>query len=577
MEKYVIGVDFGTLSGRSLIVNVNSGEEIATSEYSYPHGVMEKELPDGTLLGVDWALQHPQDYLDVFAKTIPDVIKRAGVNPDSVIGIGIDFTACTVLPVLSDGTPLCFLDKFKGNPHSFVKLWKHHAAQAEANQLNSIAGDRGENFLARYGGKISSEWLIPKIWQVFDEAPDVYRSADKFIEAADWVIWQLTGVETRNSCTAGYKGLWHKEKGYPDKEFFAALNPGLRNIVEEKLSLSISPVGTKAGEINLKSSTLTGLKVGTAVAVANVDAHVSVPAVGITSAGKMLAIMGTSTCHMVLGEKESIVEGMCGVVEDGIIEGFYGYEAGQSCVGDHFQWFVENCVPSSYIKEASDKGMDIHDLLTSKAELLKPGESGLLALDWWNGNRSVLVDVDLTGMLLGATLTSRPEEIYRALVESTAFGTRMIIETFKESGVPVNEFYAAGGIAEKNRFVMQIYADIINMDIKISGSPQAPALGSAMFGAVAAGKSKGGYDNIIDAARSMGKVKDYSYSPRKENVGIYKELYMEYKTLHDYFGKGGNNVMKRLKEIRKSIRADQTLSVIHYNKWNNRGKGEMEV
>jgi L-ribulokinase len=328
----------------------------------------------------------------------------------------------------------------------------------------------------------------------------------------------------------------------------------MENLVDEKLSRHLLPVGTKAGTITAAAAKLTGLKEGTAVAVANVDAHVSIPAVGITSSGKMLAIIGTSTCHMLLGDMEKEVPGMCGVVEDGIIEGFFGYEAGQSCVGDHFQWFVENCCPAEYKVEADRRKTDLHSLLTEKASALKPGESGLVALDWWNGNRSVLVDVDLTGMMLGMTLTTKPEEIYRALIEATAFGTRMIIDTFEENGVPVKEFYAAGGIAEKNPFVMQIYADVINMEIKISGSPQAPALGSAMFGAVAAGKRNGGFDTIQEAAKAMAKVKDYTYKPITANVAAYKKLYAEYKTLHDYFGRGANDVMKRLKDIKKEVR-----------------------
>ncbi|HDR88843.1 MAG TPA: ribulokinase [Bacteroidetes bacterium] len=554
MSKYVIGVDFGTLSGRAVIVNVETGEEVATSIYDYPHGVMDEKLPDGTPLGLDWALQHPDDYLEVYANTIPEVMRKSGAKPEEVIGVGIDFTACTVLPVKADGTPLCKLDRFASEPNAWIKLWKHHAAQPEANKLNEIAEKRGEKFLSRYGGKISSEWLIPKIWQTLNEAPEIYAEADRFIEAADWVIWQLTGVEKRNSCTAGYKAIWHKHDGYPSPDFFAALDPRLKNVVKEKLSAEIYPVGTKAGEITEKAAKLTGLKPGTAVAVANVDAHVSVPAVGITTAGKMLMIVGTSTCHMVLGEKEKTVPGMCGVVEDGIIEGFFGYEAGQSCVGDHFQWFVENCCPEEYMKEARDKGMDIHQLLTEKASTLKPGESGLLALDWWNGNRSVLVDVDLTGMLLGATLATRPEEIYRALVEATAYGTRIIIDTFHENGVPVKELYAAGGIAEKNPMIMQIYSDVTNRTIKISGSPQAPALGSAMFGAVAAGRERGGFDSIMEAARVMGKVKEQEYTPNPENVEVYEKLYAEYKILHDYFGRGDNDVMKRLKEIKRYVK-----------------------
>lgn len=554
MHKYTIGVDFGTLSGRAVLVDTTTGEEVAVAVHGYAHGVMDDKLPDGTPLGVDWALQHPRDYLDVFRITIPEVMRQASVTPDQIAGVGIDFTACTMLPVMEDGTPLCFLDEFKGRPNAWIKLWKHHAAQAEANRLNAVAEERGERFLKRYGGKISSEWMIPKIWQTVNEDPGIYDAAARFIEAADWVVWQLTGTESRNTCTAGYKAIWHKHEGYPSNDFFKALHPAMERLVDEKLSRNLMPVGTKAGVISPAAARLTGLKEGTAVAVANVDAHVSIPAVGITASGKMLAIIGTSTCHMLLGDTEKEVPGMCGVVEDGIIEGFFGYEAGQSCVGDHFQWFVENCTPAEYKAEADARGIDLHALLTEKAALLKPGESGLVALDWWNGNRSVLVDVDLTGMIVGMSLTTRPEEIYRALIEATAYGTRMIIDTFEENGVPVDEFYAAGGIAEKNAFVMQIYADVIGREIKISGSPQAPALGSAMFGAVAAGKVAGGFDTIQEAATVMAKVKDYTYKPIAGNARAYEKLFAEYRILHDYFGSGANDVMKRLKLIRKEVR-----------------------
>ncbi len=554
MHKYSIGVDFGTLSGRAVLVDITTGEEVAVAVHEYTHGVMDDKLPDGTPLGVDWALQHPRDYLDVFRITIPEVMKKASVTPDQIAGVGIDFTACTMLPVMADGTPLCFLDEFSSRPNAWIKLWKHHAAQDEANRLNAVAEERGERFLKRYGGKISSEWMIPKIWQTVNEDPVLYDTAARFIEAADWVVWQLTGTESRNTCTAGYKAIWHKHDGYPSGDFFKALHPKMERLVDDKLSRKLIPVGTKAGVISPAAALLTGLKEGTAVAAANVDAHVSIPAVGITSAGKMLAIIGTSTCHMLLGETEKEVPGMCGVVEDGIIEGFFGYEAGQSCVGDHFQWFVENCTPADYKAEADARGIDLHALLTEKAARLKPGESGLVALDWWNGNRSVLVDVDLTGMILGMSLATKPEEIYRALIEATAYGTRMIIDTFEENGVPVDEFYAAGGIAEKNSFVMQIYADVIGREIKISGSPQAPALGSAMFGAVAAGKSAGGFDTIQEAAKVMAKVKNYTYKPVAGNVQAYEKLFAEYRLLHDYFGRGANDVMKRLKLIRKEVR-----------------------
>jgi L-ribulokinase len=552
MVKYSIGVDYGTQSGRAVLVEVGTGREVATAVKPYTHGVMDEILPNGsTKLAHDWALQHPADYLEVLQVTIPEVLKQAQVSADDVIGLGIDFTACTVLPIDANGTPLCFKDEFINHPHSYVKLWKHHAAQDEANRLNEIAEARGEKFLQRYGGKISSEWLFPKVWQILNEAPEIYEAADQILEATDWVISELTGEINRNSCTAGYKAIWHKQDGYPSNEFFKALDPRLENVVEEKLSTKIVPIGSKAGEITEKAAKLTGLKPGTAVAVANVDAHVAVPAVGITDPGKLLMIMGTSTCHILLGEEEKIVPGMCGVVEDGVIPGYMGYEAGQSCVGDHFEWFTENCVPASYLEEANEKGINIHQLLTEKASQLQVGESGLLALDWWNGNRSTLVDADLTGVLLGATLLTKPEEMYRALIEATAYGTRMIVETFRKNGVPVNEVYAAGGIAEKNAMMMQIYADVLNMDIKISASSQTPALGSAMFGAVAAGKERGGYDSITDAAKDMGRVKDYIYQPINDNAQVYDQLFNEYARLYDYFGRGENNVMKTLKKIKK--------------------------
>ena len=554
MAKYAIGVDFGTLSGRAVLVNVATGEEVASTTYEYPHAVMDETLPDGTKLGADWALQHPKDYLAVFAHTIPGVLESAKVSAQDVIGIGTDFTACTVLPVKADGTPLCFLPEFASNPHAYIKLWKHHAAQDKANKLNQIAADMGEDWLARYGGKISSEWLFPKVWQVLDEAPEVYEAADYFIEAADWVIWQLTGVQTRNSCTAGYKAIWHKRKGYPDKAFFKALDPRFENVVEDKLNCPITPLGCKAGEITELSASLTGLVPGTAVAVGNVDAHVTVPAVGIDGPGKILAIMGTSTCHILLGTEEREVPGMCGVVEDGVYPGFYGYEAGQSCVGDHFAWFIDNCLPASYYEDAKKQDMNIHKYLRQKAEKLGVGESGLVALDWWNGNRSVLVDVDLTGMMLGMTLQTKPEEIYRALIEATAYGTRKIVETFNANGVPVDEFYASGGISQKDPMTMQIYADVLGIPVKIAGSLQGPALGSAIFAAVAAGGERGGYDSVFDGAKVMGKLKDVVYTPIPENKAMYDKLYAEYSILHDYFGRGANDVMKRLKEIKKSYK-----------------------
>jgi L-ribulokinase len=536
-------------------VDVTDGKEIATAVYPYSHGVIDKKLPDTEIkLELDWALQDPQDYVRVFKNTIPAVLKESGVNADDVIGIGIDFTACTMLPTKKDGTPLCDLPEFRNHPHAWVKLWKHHAAQPEADKINETARNMNQDWLNRYGGKISSEWFFSKALQIANEAPEIYKAADRLIEAADWVVWQLTGVETRNSCTAGYKALWSKENGFPATEYFASLHPQLATVIKDKLSTDIRPVGERAGGLTKQAAGWTGLKPGTAVAIANVDAHVAVPAATVTEPGRMVMIMGTSTCDMVLGTEEHIVPGMCGYVEDGIIPGFFGYEAGQSCVGDHFAWFTENCVPAEYGIEADERGMDIHQLLEEKAAELKVGESGLLTLDWWNGNRSVLVDVDLTGMMIGMTLATKPEEIYRALIEATAYGKRIIIETFQKNGVPIHELVACGGLPEKNKLLMQIYADVIGLPIKVSASKQTPALGSAMFGAVVAGKGLGGYDSIYDAAKVMAHLKDEVYLPNPKNQKVYEKIYAEYVILHDYFGRGANDVMKRLKNIKAEAR-----------------------
>jgi L-ribulokinase len=553
-KKYAIGVDFGTESGRALLVDVSNGAEIATYVHPYRNGVIDEKLPGTDIrLGPDWALQDPNDYIAVYQTAIPAVLEQSGVSAEDVIGLGIDFTACTMMPAKADGTPLCNLPEFKDNPHAWVKLWKHHAAQPEANQINATARRLDQKWLDRYGGKISSEWFFSKTLQILDEAPEVYRAADRLLEATDWAIWQLTGVETRNSCTAGYKAMWSKREGFPDNSYFAALDPRLERVIDEKMSRTITPIGQRAGVLTEQAAAWTGLKPGTAVAIANVDAHVAVPAATVTEVGRMVMIMGTSTCHMVLGDTEQLVPGICGYVEDGIIPGLFGYEAGQSCVGDHFAWFIENCVPAAYERQAEARGINIHQFLEEKAARLKPGESGLLALDWWNGNRSVLVDVDLTGLLLGATLATKPEEIYRALIEATAYGTRVIIEAFEKHGVPVKELVACGGLPEKNKLLMQIYADVTGREMKVTASGQTPALGAAMFGAVAAGKAAGGYDAIFDAAQFMSHLKEEVYRPIPENTATYDLLFAEYIALHDYFGRGANDVMKRLKNIKAEV------------------------
>jgi L-ribulokinase len=540
MARYAIGVDFGTESGRAVLVDCADGREHGPRVYEYANGVIDERLPgSGVALEPDWALQDPADYVRTFQQTIPPLLADAGVDPSDVVGVGIDFTACTMLPALADGTPLCELPELRAEPHAWVKLWKHHAAQPEADRINEVAAELGEAWLPRYGGKISSEWFFAKALQILDEAPEVYARAGRLIEAADWVVWQLTGRETRNNCTAGYKAMWSKADGFPRDAYFAALDPRFEHVVDEKMSREIVSIGGRAGGLGEQAAAWTGLPVGIAVAVANVDAHVSAPAARVTEPGRMVAIMGTSICHVVLGDRLATVDGMCGVVEDGVVPGLFGYEAGQSAVGDIFAWFVENAVPPRY------HGADVHEALAAEAAKLAPGESGLLALDWWNGNRSVLVDADLRGLIVGMSLATTAPEIYRALLEATAFGTRVIIDSFDAAGIPVEEVVACGGLPERNKLLMQIYADATGRRFSVAASKQTPALGSAMFGAVAAGV----YGSIVEASERMTRPSDEEYLPDPARREAYEPLYREYLRLHDLFGRGGDDVMRTLKQI----------------------------
>jgi L-ribulokinase len=546
-ETYVIGVDYGTLSGRAVVVRVSDGAELGSAVHEYPHGVVTDRLPleGGRRLPADWALQVPEDYREVLRYAVPEALTAAGVNPADVVGIGTDFTACTMLPTTADGTPLCELEDFADRPHAYVKLWRHHAAQLQADRINRLAEQRGEAWLARYGGLISSEWEFAKGLQLLEEDPEVYAAMDHWVEAADWIVWQLTGEYVRNACTAGYKGIYQDGK-YPTGDFLAALNPQFKDFVAAKVEHRIGQLGDAAGRLSEQAAAWTGLPAGIAVAVGNVDAHVTAPAAKAVAPGQMVAIMGTSTCHVMNGEELREVPGMCGVVDGGILAGHWGYEAGQSGVGDIFGWFVKNGVPASCSEEAVRRGIGVHEYLTELAAGQRIGEHGLMALDWHSGNRSVLVDHELSGLVVGQTLATKPEDTYRALLEATAFGTRTIIEAFNASGVPVKELVIAGGLV-KNRLLMQIYADVTALPLSTIGSLQAPALGSAIHAAVAGGA----YPNVETASKAMGADAAEVYTPIAENVAEYEALFAEYTKLHDYFGRGGNDVMHRLKAIQR--------------------------
>jgi L-ribulokinase len=547
-EQYVVGIDFGTLSARALVVRVADGAELGTAVHAYRNGVIDRKLPiSGEPLPPDWALQDPQDYIESMTAAVRGATADAGIDAAAVIGIGTDFTACTMVPTLADGTPLSRLGEFKDRPHAYVKLWKHHAAQPQADRINELAAKRGEPWLARYGGLISSEWEYAKGLELLTGDPEVYAAMRRWVEGADWIVWQLCGEYVRNACSAGYKGIL-QDGQYPSSDFLAVLDPGFASFVTDKLDQPIGPLGGRAGSLTSAMAARLGLPEGIAVAVGNVDAHVTAPAARAVAPGQMVAIMGTSTCHVISGAELREVPGMCGVVDGGIIDGLWGYEAGQSGVGDLFAWFVDNCVPRRYAEEAESRGLGLHEHLTELAAAQRVGEHGLVALDWLNGNRSVLVNHELSGLVVGLTLTTRPEDIYRALMESTAFGTRTIVETFAASGVPVAEFIVAGGLV-KNRLLMQIYADVLRMPLSLIGSEQGPALGSAIHAAVAAGA----YADVPAASVAMGRVEQAVYQPISSNADRYDELFAEYTAMHDHFGRGGNDVMRRLKRIRREV------------------------
>lgn len=547
MPKYALGLDYGTESGRVMLVDADTGKEVAWKVVAYPHGVLDRELPGGGALGPDWALQDPLDYLYVLEDGVAETLQSAGVQGADVVGIGVDFTASTPLPAKADGTPLRAVPELACNPHAWVKLWKHHAAEPQARRINEVARERGEEFLALYRGGYSSEWFFSKLLETLEGAPEIYAAADRYIEACDWLVWQLTGKETRSECAAGYKGMWRKGAGWPGPEFFGALHPKMRNVIAEKVEAPMVRLGAASGGLTEQWAEKTGLAPGTPVAAAVIDAHAALPACSTAKAGRLAMIMGTSMCHMLLADEEKPVEGMAGFCQDGILPGFWGYEGGQAAVGDIYGWFFRSGLPAGLAEEAREKGLPPEAWLTEKAAALKPGESGLLALDWWNGCRSTLMDADLTGLLLGYSLTTRPEEIYRALIEATAFGTRHIVETFESQGVAVEDIVACGGLAEKSPLVMQIFADVTGREIRLPRSFQASGLGAAIHGAVAAGY----YPDFQSAISKMAGLQETTYRPDPAAGAVYDKLYPEYRGLADYFGRGGNDVMKRLKALRR--------------------------
>lgn len=555
--KYTIGLDYGTNSVRALLVNVEDGTEVATSVWGYAHG--EK----GVMLSRDpnLARQHPADYLEGARRTIRAVLAQAkrkirGFSPDQIIGLGVDTTGSTPIPVDREGWPLAFQDPFQDDLNAMAWLWKDHTSVAEAEEITELARKLRPHYLAKYGGKYSSEWFWSKILHCKRVAPRVFNAAYAWLEIADWIPGVLTGQQAPDRirigiCAVGHKAMYNEEwGGYPDKEFLAQLDPDLAEL-RDRLPQKTHTIAEAAGRLTPEWARKTGLPAGIPVAVGAFDAHLGAVGAGIAP-GTLVKIIGTSTCDMMVSPlRRSLpdIPGLCGIVKGSILPGYYGLEAGQSAVGDIFNWFVEYIQPGG-------KRAGSHEALTQAASQLRPGESGLLALDWNNGNRTILVDQRLTGLLVGQTLYTTPGEIYRALIEATAFGALTIINRFEEYGVKVRQVINCGGIAEKNPLVMQIYADVTGRTMKISRSSQTCALGAAIAGAVVGGA----YKSVTAAQKAMCGLRQEVYRPNTAAHRIYQELYSLYKKLHDAFGTQewqGNlyDVMKRLIDLRDRVRS----------------------
>jgi L-ribulokinase len=560
MAKYTIGMDYGTNTVRCVLVNVANGREAATAVWGYEHGT------EGVILGNDpnLARQHPADYLKggqiVIRRTLSQAKRKSkGFRADQVIGIGVDTTGSTPLPVDAEGKPLAFRREFARDPAAMAWLWKDHTGVAEAEEITALAARLRPHFLAKCGGTYSSEWFFSKILHCKRTSPRVFKAAHTWVEMADWIPAALTDTGapdrlTVGVCAAGHKAMYNDAwGGYPDKRFLSRLDPELGKL-RDRLKDKAYAIDTSVGGLSDEWARKTGLPAGIPVAVGAFDAHLGGVGAGITP-GTLVKIIGTSTCDMMVSPMSRDlpdIPGLCGIVPGSILPGYFGLEAGQSAVGDIFNWFV------NYVQPGGGKAGS-HDALTAGAARLKPGESGLLALDWNNGNRTILVDQRLTGMLLGQTLYTRPPEIYRALIEATAFGALTIINRFEEYGVKVRQVINCGGIAEKNPLVMQIYADVTGRPMKLSRSPETCALGAAMAGAVVAGKRAGGYSGFRSAQQAMAGLKARTFTPNRTAQAVYGDLYALYKQLHDAFGTDEwsgklHNVMKDLLAIRARAR-----------------------
>lgn len=547
--RYVIGVDYGTQSARAVVTEIATGRTLGEKVCVYAHGVMDQALPDGTRLqGPDWALEDPMDYRAALGDVVRGAVQNAGVAREEVGALAIAATACTLMPVTRDMTPLCALERFKSRPHAYAKLWKHHRAQRYADRMTAAANNMGLSILDDFGGRVSSEWAIPKVLEVYSEDLEVYEAADRFMQFSDWLTAILTGdPDVQNGSIATYKNMWSRRVGDLDDAYLRAVCPEAPRIVHEKLRGKKYMAGKPAGKLTPSWAKELGLTAGTTVGMAHTDAHAAALGVGAADEGDYVFIMGTSSCGHLLAKKKTPVPGVTGEREDGLVPGYTCYSAGQASVGDMLEWFVKKAVPADYTASARAAQRDIYQFLEQKASLQRPGECGLVALDWWAGNRSTLVNADLSGLIVGLKMDTRPEDVYRALLDSIAFGHREILDNYAAHGLTARRIVLCGGIANKNELLLQTMADVLNRPVEVSAQPQATALGAAMCAAAALAVSLGGYASLREAVRQMKGGAREILSPDPENAARYERLYQIYHRLYQFFGRQEPQMMKALR------------------------------
>ena len=551
MKKgYVFGYDFGTLSCRLTALDLSNGNLVFSHNFEYPHGVISEKLPDTNItLPPEWCLQHPSDWLDACTALSRKMLDTTGIDGAEVKSIGIDFTSCTLVPVAADGSALCMHKDFYNRPHAWPKLWKHHAAQECAEELEKEAKTHSTWLKDYFGNNVSSEWVFPKILQVIKEDYECYKSTDMYMEALDWLPFVLSGNNTRCTAGLGVNAFWVKGKGFPDRSFFKAIDPRFADVIAEKMKGKEVLVGQAIGKLTPEMADRMGLSTETVICSGHSDSAVAGCGAGATESGDMLLVMGTSTCHQMIFKDYHAFDGVCAIAGDGMVPGYYSYESGQPASGDVFQWYVDNCLPKEYEEEAAGQKISLLHLMDTKAGALKPGESGLIALDWLNGNRSILANYNLSGIIVGLTLATKPEEIFRALVEANLFGSRKIIENYRTNGITINRLFAVGSLAVKSPFVMQVLADILGDTIIVPKVENVPAMGSAVCAAAALGAENGGYATVQEAAAALIPKECLVYKTDAENHRIYNELYAYYNKLHDLFGLE-DSFMRELKKIR---------------------------